>query len=135
MDKINVFINTFPRNKLIITKQKDLVQFIDLGYSLSQKLKITNVEKSYLRISQVLEELIKEEMNSSNYGDLIAFKNIGVLFEPELKINIEEFIKNYSQNYTMIFLWEGHIENKQLYFLDKTSKYKIDLNNISHIVI
>lgn len=136
MEKIKLFISSANRNKLIISKDDSIINCIDFGNIIAQELQKTDRTKIAFRLNQILDKLIITHKTYNNdFDEFIAIKNIGILLEPELKFNFEKFLENYSQNLTVYLKWEGDIENNQLYFLDKTSKYRIDMNNISHIVI
>ncbi|MGV0956785.1 hypothetical protein ACTS91_10260 [Empedobacter falsenii] len=101
-------------------------------------LELSNLDKKKIvfKINQLLDEIIvKNKIQHKEFGETIAIENIGLLLEPELKFNVEKFLSDYSQNNTLILKWEGEIDTNQLYFLTKNDNYKIDLNNLSHIVI
>jgi len=138
-DKIVGFINSYPRNRLIINTENfytEVVNWLDIGKLLALELSNTDKRKIVFRINQLLDDVIvKNKIQHKEFGETIAIKNIGILMESELKFNVEKFLSDYSQNNTLILKWEGEIDTNQLYFLTKNDNHKIDLNNISHIVI
>ena len=82
-------------------------------------------------------DLIDELMHASiqhndKIGKHITIKNLGILFEPELKINFEHFLKTYSTDFTLIIEWSGEISNKHLFFLSKMKGSRIDLKNLTY---
>lgn len=135
--KIIYFLNSYPRNRLIIsTEIFEKVNWMDIGKLLALELSNLDKKKIVFKINQLLEDIIiKNKMQHKEFGETIAIKNIGLLLEPELKFNLEKFLSDYSQNNTLILKWDGEIDTNQLYFLTKNDNHKIDLNNISHIVI
>ncbi|WP_118194774.1 hypothetical protein [Albibacterium indicum] len=138
-DKIVSFLNLIPRNRLIISTDffdTEKVNWMNIGKLLAHELGNTDKSKIVFRINQLLDDVIvKNKIQHKEFGETIAIENIGLLLEPELKFNVEKFLSDYSQNNTLILKWEGEIDTNQLYFLTKNDNHKIDLNNISHIVI
>lgn len=138
-DKIVGFINSYPRNRLIISTEifdMEEVNWMDMGKLLAFELGNTDKRKIVFKINQLLDDVIvKNKIQHKEFGETIAIENIGLLLEPELKFNLEKFLSDYSQNNTLILKWEGEIDTNQLYFLTKNDNHKIELNNISHIVI
>lgn len=136
IEKVEKYINSYPRNKLVITQDADLTEWLDLGKILSQKMSENDRHRIYIKINAILEDFINDfQIQHKLLGAYLPIKNFGILLEPELKINFLKFLENYSQNLIIILYWEGLIEDKTLYFLDKQEKYKIDLKNTSHIII
>lgn len=135
--KIIYFLNSYPRNRLIIsTEIFEKVNWIDIGKLLALELSNLDKKKIVFKINQLLDDIIvKNKTQYKEFGETIAIENIGLLLEPELKFNVEKFLSDYSQNNTLILKWEGEIDTNQLYFLTKNDNHKIDLKNISHIVI
>ena len=112
------------------------INCIDVGSLLALELKNIEKNKMIFKINQLLDDIIvKNKTQHEEFSETIAIENIGILLEPELKFNIEKFLNDYSQNNALILKWDGEIDTNQLYFLTKNDNHKIDLNNISHIVI
>ena len=84
---ISEFLNSEPENKVVFCNHaKDA---IDLGEELSIRIKPYLEHK---RLSMKTKDLIDELMHASiqhndEIGKHITLKNLGILFEPELKIN------------------------------------------------
>jgi len=117
-------------------QENDFV-FTDLGFELSNAIKGNTTHKQISMLaSEALEKIIQDGIKThpiiSNY---IAIKNLGILMEDALKINMIAFLNNHSQNNTLIVNWEGEIDQTKLYFLSKRNGKIIDLKGISHIVI
>lgn len=137
-ENIFSFINSSSRNKLIILKEDSQrsLNYINIGKLLAMELKNIDKKNIVFKINQLLDDVIvKNKIQHKEFGETIAIENIGLLLEPELKFNVEKFLSDYSQNNTLIIKWEGEIDDNQLYFLTINDNHKIDLNNISHIVI
>ena len=129
---ISEFLNSEPHNRIVFCNHaKDA---IDLGEELSMRIKPYLEHK---RLSMKTKDLIDELMHASiqhndEIGKHIAFKNLGILFEPELKINFEHFLKTYSTDFTLIIEWSGEISNNHLFFLSKMKGFRTDLKKVTY---
>lgn len=137
-DKIKAYLNTHPRNKIIIHQNPlEDIDALNLGYTLSKS--IQNL-KSKSRLPLQTISLLETELNDAviihpYYGKILAIKNLGILFEPELKINIHSLFDEFSKNNALFVEWEGSIENTKLFFLQDFDKINLNLNNLSHIIL
>jgi hypothetical protein len=129
---ISEFLNSEPENKVVFCNHaKDA---IDMGKELSSRIK-PNLE--HKRLSMKTKDLIDELMHVSiqhndKIGKHITIKNLGILFEPELKINFKHFLKTYSTDFTLIIEWSGEISNEHLFFLSKMKGFRTDLKNLTY---
>ncbi len=129
---ISEFLNSKPVNRVVFCNQaKDP---IDFGKELSNQIK---PHLGHKRLSMKTKDLIHELIHSNikscdEIGKHIAIKNLGILFEPELKINFEHFLLTYSADYTLIIEWPGEISNNHLFFLSKEKGCRIELKNLTH---
>jgi len=134
LNQIVNFLNTNPRNRLIIlqnTNEPDFL-FTDIGFELATALK--NKQISMLA-SDALDGIINRNENSHPLiGKYVAITNIGILMEDALKINVPTFLNSNSQNRSFIVKWEGELNDPLLYFLSKENGKAISLKGISHII-
>lgn len=138
MDRLDNYIKSQSRNKIVIYKHDDLViDALDLGSKLSQEINsITSDHKLGMKSLIKMDELFTSSIsNNSDYGKYLAIHNLGILFEPELKIDFVHVLDKYSSSNILFVKWEGEIEDGILYFLTKEKGQKIDIKNLSHIVI
>lgn len=138
MDKIDRYLKSQSRNKIVFYKQDILgVEAIDVGKKLSQEIKsIASDNKVGMKSLIIMDELFTSSFsNNSEYGKYLAIYNLGILFEPELKTDFIQILDKYSSSNTLFVKWEGEIEDGFLYFLTKEKGQKIDIKNLSHIVI
>ncbi len=139
MNHIINFLNTNPRNRLIILQDPSTNDFVfnDIGFELSNAITSnSNPTQISMFASEALESIINgSEKTHPIIGNYIALRNLGILMEEALKINIQSFFNRHSQNCTLIVDWEGEIDQTKLYFLSKKNGKIIDLKGISHIVI
>jgi hypothetical protein len=89
-----------------------------------------------LKAKALLDNLLASAIvNHPAFGKILSIKNLGILFEYELKIDLIQLFSKYSQNNGLLVLWEGEIEGNNLYFSNKESGLKFSLQNISHIIL
>jgi len=138
MDKIGKYIISQSRNKIIFYKNEiQGIQPLNLGKKLSHEiLSIASDAKIGMKSLIIIDELFTSSIrDNSDYGKYLAIQNVGILFEPELKTDFLQILDKYSSSNTLFVKWEGEIEDGILYFLTKEKGQKIDIKNLSHIVI
>jgi hypothetical protein len=128
------FLNSNPKNRLVFTKSNK--GSIDIGKELGSFIKPHIEDKRLsMKTKDFIDELFKSNIKSSNdIGKFIPIKNLGILFEPELKINFEYFLNTYSSESTLIIEWKGEITTNHLFFLSKEKGLKADLKNLTYSI-
>jgi hypothetical protein len=137
-DKLLIFLTSNSRNKLVFYKEDSFdINTIDIGLKLANKLlNLDNQSKLIFKATSELDLLMKDSIYDHKlYGKVIAISNIGILLEPELKLDINKFFDNYSINNALFVKWDGEVDNEFAYFINQKSKNKINIKNISNIVI
>lgn len=138
MDKIGKYLKSQSRNKIVFYKQDFLgIEAIDVGKKLSHEIKSVAADaKIGMKFLILMDELFTSSFaNNSEYGKYLAIHNLGILFEHDSKTDFLQILDKYSSSNTLFVKWEGEIENGILYFLTKEKGQKIDIKNLSHIVI
>ena len=64
-----------------------------------------------------------------------ALSNIGILIEPELKQDLTRLMEKHSNGNVLFIKWDGEIDQDNLYFLSKEKGIKINIKNLSQILI
>ena len=77
----------------------------------------------------------KKKKKNEQIGEYLAIKNIGILFEPALHIDVKTILKKWSRDYVLIVKLEGEIQNGIFYLSAKATKCFVDLNDITHKII
>lgn len=135
---LSSYLKSQSRNKIVFYIQ-DIpgIQTLDVGKELSHEIKsIASDAKIGMKSLIIIDELFTSSIwDNSDYGKYLALQNIGILLEPELKIDFVQILDKYSSSNTLFVKWEGEIEDGILYFLTKEKGQKIDIKNLSHIVI
>ena len=95
---IKDYIAQNTRNKIVVCR--DCIgglEFINVGYDLS-KLLSKNSYNYEEAVSTILDKIFHDE----TIGNYLELKNIAILFEPELKINVSDILDAYSKNQCLI---------------------------------
>lgn len=135
---IRKYISCQARNKLIFHRRLlSSITSIDVGRKLSEALYLTELKdrismRAMIAIQGMMEDGMRENELLGNY---LALQNIGILFEPELKIDVQQLFDAFSKNNLLFIHWEGVIENDILYFLKKENGITTSIKHLSHIVI
>ena len=110
------------------------ISYIDIGRKLSIAISDLLIDsklslKAKSELSAILGfELEKNRKLNQNY---IALKNIGILHEESLKIDFLHFIKQYSDDCTLVLKHEGEIIGNNFYFNTKNGVV-VNLKNITY---
>lgn len=137
-ENIFSYSKSYARNKIVLCRDElTEVNFLDIGSKFSTKLKpLISDSKLAIKSTIILDDLLSNSIKrDETYGKYLAIKNLGILFEPELKTDFTQILDKYSSSNTLFVKWEGEIEDGILYFLTKEKGQKIDIKNLSHIVI
>ncbi|NPD45113.1 hypothetical protein [Lentimicrobium sp. S6] len=135
-ERIISFTKGSSRNKIIIaTDEIPGISVLDIGYQLSEKLKtITGKSNLSLRASRFSEILFEKHITQDEaLGSILYIKNIGILFEPKLKIDTQALIERYSKNNTLIIQWDYEFKDHKLFFKN-TSNHYLDLSYLSYLI-
>ncbi len=142
MNRVEVEILNYAtsqsRNKIIFYRDEiPGIRSLDVGLELSQAIyNMEDMEKLPMRASMELSRLFNNAISIHEmHGNYLAIENLGILFEPELKIDISRLLDINSQNNLLFIKWEGEREHDHLYFLTKKNGTKINISNLSHIAI
>ena len=124
------------RHKLLfVTHEIEGVSFVDVGTELSAAIEHILHEK---RLSMVAEEALdkiidQDTIQDHDVGNYVAIRNIGILFEPALHINLHAKVDSWSRTRVLIIYHEGTIHN-HVFFLTTNSetKYSFNLKDITY---
>lgn len=138
--QIAQYLSMGLRHKLFFVESQDNdINFTDIGFHLSRAIE-NNLDNKHLSLfaDERLEELIKANIiSNSEIGKYLAIRNIGILFEPELKLDLRAKFDSWAKSYVLIIdAKEGMIINNIFYLASaRNSLYSINLSEISHKTI
>lgn len=145
VDFIHQIGNTGRYNLIIVPCQDNLMKImgelssagvnaINIGKVLSEKLKtIESAKFLAIESQEYLYELIENQSKEIFAGKpkVAAIYNFGILFEPDLCLNVVSILKEISKNTAVIILWEHHISPEGiLYWNSQKERYSLDLSDI-----
>lgn len=137
MEEIKQRIPTGSRHKLLFTSHHpEGMVFINVGGLLAKAIESSLQDRQLPMIAlEAITKIIQENVkNNPEIGKYVAISNIGILFEPALRLDLHSLLSRWSQSYTLIVdMAAGIIKNKRLYLShDADNRYSIDLSDISH---
>lgn len=72
-----------------------------------------------MKALQFARDIVKANIKlKENFGAYVALENWVILLEPELKIDIKNFLTSISQNTTVILRIDDAIENNKIHNID-----------------
>jgi len=124
------------RHKLLfVTREVEGVSFVDVGAELSGILESELQNKRLAMIAgEAIDKIIDQHITrDADVGDYVAIRNIGILFEPILHINLHAKIDSWSKTKLLIVHHDGIIHN-QIFYLTTTGEanYSLNLKDITH---
>ena len=138
INTITDYIQSQARNKVIFHSQ-DLSDLITVNVGLRISENIYNFKEPgriSMRVSSELDRVLNAAISNHDlFGKYLSIENLGILFEPELKIDFNRLLDSYSQNNALFVKWDGEIDSENIYFLTKENGIKINIKNVSHIAI
>lgn len=138
IDKIFDYLKVLSRNRIIFHSEEiEGLVSIDMGQKVSDAMYLLrNADKIHLRISMEIDSILNASIYQHPlWGKCLSIKNLGILFEPELKIDFVRLLDSFSQNNVLFIKWEGEFDTENVYFLTTENGIKINIKNLSHIVI
>ena len=121
------FIHAEGRNKIVFCREPmDELKFINVGRELSLLIKDAGEDNYQTSINQVL----TQTSHHDQIGNYLAIENIGILFEPELHLNLRSIFDEHSKNQTLFVCCEGEFVENKFYFINYLSNINIDLSGL-----
>jgi len=137
-EEVLKYLNSQTRNKVVFHSTPiDNISPNNIGLLLAEAIKgIIDDSRLSLKVSMHIDEILTSCKESHpEFGEIIALENVGILLEANLKQDFGNLMRKYSDTSNLFIDWKGIIEKDHLYFLTKESGKKIDIKNLSHIVI
>lgn len=133
-NEIAKYVKQNTRNKIVFCNGDiDGISFVNVGLILSQHL---TDDESFANGYQLLcNKILNQHLYNSIIGDYIAIENIGILFEPELKLDLHNIVESFSRNQCLIIKSDAEINNENLYFLSSRDTATISLSGLSYKLI
>ncbi len=137
-ESIAQYLNCNPRNQLVFAQSIDPhLQCVDLGFKLASLIK-DDLSSPYLPMvaEERLSKIFKESTQNDNIiGDYIAISNWGILFEPELKLNLLSLFDSYSKNQTLILVNCGEFNSDRFHLVSTYFNTVLPLGQLTPCII
>lgn len=134
----NKYINKL-NNRLVFTDDhhKIVSHSTDIGFELAKELEGFEVGTKVALIANAkLHELFEKGLiKDDKIGDVYCIRNIGILFEPELKIDFVSLCRKYSRDSVFVVEHHGEIDAKNFYFLTTENGKKIELTDLNYTIL
>lgn len=85
--------------------------YLNLGTELSFALLDIPLQRRPFKVTEIVENLIQKQHNK-----IICIDRIEVLFEPSLKTNPFQMLKQLSKNHILIVAWRGTVSDQTLIY-------------------
>lgn len=136
------FLSSAPRYRVAVLADKAPIKsenVLNMGRELAtaiSNLDRHNELKFQFTVQEAVNRIILEHtFTEPNLGEVVIITNPGILFEPELHIDVTELLRRISRNTLVILLWPGEITKDKLSFMRLSSTYCIHQSETNYIVI
>ncbi len=141
-EALEKFLSSAPRYRLAVLKvdaSKHEKNTLNLGRELAEEvkpLKRTNELAFQFAVQEIVFSLIKKHtIADAKLGNVVILENPGIMFEPELHINMTEVLRKVSRNTLTILLWPGEVDGNRLSFLKSSSAYNVKQSETNYIIL
>lgn len=140
MDRVQAFINSPSRNHLVLSNgHLDGIKYTDVGYEVSCFIEdFIGDRRLSMRVQEHITKLFREHsIQSDFFGQYLALTNVGILFEPLLKLDVEALFNRWTQNNTLFLdIGKGDVTDKRYYLTQGCPKaYSVSLASINHLIL
>ncbi len=137
MKTLQQYIPSGSRHRLLFTSHyPEGVVFMDMGVSLSMAIEpLLSNRRISLIADETIDDIIKSHIVSDpEIGEYVAIRNIGILFEPALQLDLHAKFSSWSKTYALIVdVAEGSIKNDVFYLAGTNDQsYSINLSDIPY---
>ena len=118
---------SFVDNKL----QESNLAVLNLGYEFATLIKDREEAQVRIMATEYLSEVmdVNTNMDASSNIPYVIIKNVGIIQENFLDIDVEKFMKDFSRNTGVIMLWEGTVKNNQVFHWPETEENSLRFND------
>lgn len=110
------------------------LQVVDAGRELALWLRGQDLNSSFLEmeVNDRVEALLAQSCHDARLGAYRLLTNVGILFEPALKLNLHALVDFHSQRQLLVIASPGRVEQGHYCFLQPNDHYGIDLTGLSY---
>jgi len=128
-----IYSTPMRQNLIISPEERDGFDYIDVGTLLAMAIKDSLNDGNLPAIAETsLNAIISNNIRQdSSIGKYVALKNIGILFEPQLHLNLASIFEQQSKNQTLIICAKGTIREKRFHF-EEDESCAINLSGLTY---
>lgn len=128
---IAYYLQQNTRNKIVFCREGiDGIRFINVGSELSQIL--GEKPDDMVGADTAYKQVLGQSQENSLIGMYLALANIGILFEPDLRLDVRSILDAYSKNQCLIVKTNAEIADDRFYFLRKGDGTEVALQGLSY---
>lgn len=122
---IDDYLKQNPRYKLVFTQNEpDGFEFTNLGFEMAAKLDDQTLPS--VVATGAFESVVAKGMQvHPEYGKYIAIKNIGMLFEPTLRLNVKMLFESISHDSLLLVCSDDIVQNDTFCFMNSSEGFDI----------
>lgn len=129
------YIGEATRNKVVFCQSPiSGIEYTNVGLIIATWLEQQDKAEGLLD-SVIIDQVFQSGHYDAEIGKYTALQNIGILFEPQLKLNVRSLIEANSRNQCLIITSNGEVEGSHYFFLKSGSPYQVNLDGLSFIQI
>lgn len=136
IDALKGYIDPHARHNLIFADSEiEGLEYVDVGKELAKVL--ANSTDAALVADQELNAILSSHTHEANgIGRYVAIRNLGILFEPELALNVHDKLAGVSKETVLIVKMEGCITDDEFHFYGVDSdRCTVSLRDIAYKTI
>lgn len=132
------YVSQTMRNRLVFCREPipDLV-FIDVGRCLAESLSHEDLRSPMVAYAaeDYLSEFLANIQSDASIGKYLALTNIGILFEPDLGLNVRNIFERESIGKTLIVCSPGELSCNRFYFTSEDDGVYVDLHDLPYRIL
>jgi len=120
---IKAYAEGDARNKIVVSASRIApLLYVDVGRELATMLERLGLNAN---ADALCGELFARQQRDESIGKYLAIDNIGILFEPDLHLNIRALLGNASKSQTLIIRIDGELKESLTNELKDKTIYEI----------
>ena len=140
--KVEAFLLSVPRYKLLVLTTESFGYVdgsVDVGRELSMAISAFD-RNNEIEFQFAVQKSIREIVNAGicrdeKFGKYVILANPGILFEPDLHLDVCELLKSFSKNMLVFLAWPGVVRQDRLCFLSEMSDISINQSDINYAIL
>ena len=136
------FLDTAPRYRLAVVLSPGASsdeRVLNIGKELAKAIEPMKRRPEVhfqFAVQEAVSKIIREHsFIDPTFGECVVIANPGILFEPELGIDVTELLRRVSKNTLTSLLWPGEASEQGLWLLRESSPYHINYSEINYIIL